>query len=180
MLQSLIGLTRLIDAFTERTGNVIAWLNIGMVIGTVLVVILRYAFNNSSIALQEGVIYLHGAVFLLASAYTLKHNEHVRVDIFYQKFSPRGKALVNLLGSLFLLLPTLSYICIESWPYIMQSWQFKEVSSEAAGLPYVYILKTLIIGMVVVLALQGIAEVFRSMITLIQPGTASDGDTNHA
>ncbi len=174
MLQPLIGLTRLIDTFTEHTGKAIAWLNIGMVVGTVLVVILRYVFNNSSIALQEGVIYLHGAIFLLGSAYTLKHNEHVRVDILYQKFSPRGKAVINLLGSLLLLLPTLSYICIESWPYIMQSWQFKEVSSEAAGLPYVYVLKTFILGMVFVLGLQGVAEVLRSITTIMQPGGGTE------
>ncbi|WP_020406734.1 TRAP transporter small permease subunit [Hahella ganghwensis] len=176
MLQSLIGLTRLIDTFTEHTGRLVSWLNIGMVLGTVLVVVLRYVFNNSSIALQEGVIYLHGAIFLLGSAYTLKYNEHVRVDILYQRFSPRGKALVNLLGTLLLLLPTLGYIWVESWPYVQQSWQFKEVSQEAAGLPYVYVLKTLILGLVVVLGLQGIAEVLRSITTLIRPDLeASNG-----
>ncbi|OZG75081.1 C4-dicarboxylate ABC transporter permease [Hahella sp. CCB-MM4] len=173
-MQYLISLTRLIDAFTEHTGRFISWLNIGMVVGTVLVVVLRYVFNNSSIALQEGVIYLHGAVFLLGSAYTLKHNEHVRVDILYQRFSPRGRAVVNLLGTLLLLLPSLIYICIESWPYILQSWKFKEVSQEAAGLPYVYLLKTLILGMVVVLGLQGIAEAMRSLVTIINPNMESN------
>lgn len=165
-----------IDKFTEATGNLIAWLNIGMVVFTVLVVVLRYAFNSSSIALQESVTYLHGIVFLIGSAYTLKHDEHVRVDILYQNFSPKGKAIVNLLGTLLLLLPIMFYIAIESWPYVLQSWQVMEVSDEAAGLPAVFLLKTLVLLMVAVLSLQGIAELLKSALIIIAPESNSNNN----
>lgn len=170
-------LTNRLDAFTEVTGKTVSWLNLGMVAGTMLVVILRYLFHNSSVALQESVIYLHGMVFLLGSAYTLKHNEHVRVDILYQKFSVRGKALINLLGTVLLLLPVIFYIALESWDYILQSWRVREVSQEAAGLPWVYLLKTLILAMVAVLGIQAVAEIMRNLILLIDPNTNPPSDT---
>ncbi|WLQ12478.1 TRAP transporter small permease subunit [Hahella aquimaris] len=173
MTNGLTAVVRLIDAFTEKTGAIIAWLNIGMVVGTVAVVLLRYVFNNSSIALQESVLYMHGFVFMIASAYTLKHDEHVRVDILYQRFSVRGKAIVNLLGTLLLLFPLIIYIGIESWPYIAQSWRIREVSPETAGLPAVFILKSLILALVFVLGAQGIAEVLRNLCLIIAPSHSS-------
>ena len=158
--------THRIDQFTEFTGRTIAWLNVAMVVLTCLVVIMRYAFNHSSIVLQESAMYLHAIVFLMASAYTLKHDEHVRVDIFYQRFSIKGKALVNLIGTLFLLIPVILFIGWSSWPYIENSWQVLETSSEASGLPLVFILKSLIIVMVVVLFIQAVSEVLRSVAEL--------------
>ncbi len=178
MLTTLRQVTAWLDAFTELTGRAVSWLNIGMVIGTVLVVVLRYVFNNSSIALQESVIYLHGIVFLLGSAYTLKHNEHVRVDILYHRFPAKTKALVNLLGTLLLLLPVMGYIAVESWDYILQSWKVKEVSQEAAGLPYVYLLKTLLLGMVLVLSVQGMAEILRNLSCIIDPDSQKEGEND--
>ena len=159
----LISSTRRIDQFTEFTGRSIAWLNVVMVILTCLVVIMRYVFNHSSIVLQESAMYLHAMVFLVASAYTLKHDEHVRVDIFYQGLSSKGKALVNLTGTLFLLIPVIVFIGWSSWPYIESSWRVLETSSEAAGLPLVFLLKSLILVMVTVLLIQAIAEALRSI-----------------
>ena len=158
--------TRRIDQFTEFTGRSIAWLNVAMVVLTCLVVIMRYAFNHSSIVLQESAMYLHATVFLMASAYTLKHDEHVRVDIFYQSLSTKGKALVNLIGTLFLLVPVILFIGWSSWPYIESSWRVLEISSEAAGLPLVFLLKSLILVMVAVLLIQAVAEALRSIAEL--------------
>jgi len=158
--------THRIDQFTEFTGRTIAWLNVAMVVLTCLVVIMRYVFNHSSIVLQESAMYLHAAVFLMASAYTLKHDEHVRVDIFYQRFSTKGKALVNLIGTLLLLIPVILFIGWSSWPYIESSWRVLETSSEAAGLPLVFILKSLILVMVAVLLIQAVSEVLKSVAEL--------------
>lgn len=168
---------RRIDQFTEFTGRTIAWLNVAMVLVTCLVVIMRYVFNNSSIMLQESVMYLHGVVFLIASAYTLKHDEHVRVDIFYQRFSNKGKALVNLFGTTCLLIPVMLFIGWSSWPYIESSWRIFEISQEAAGLPLVFLLKSLILVMVFVLLVQAVAEVLRSIAEL--SGIAVDHEVNH-
>lgn len=156
-----------IDQFTETTGQAISWLNIAMVVLTCLTVVLRYVFNHSSIIAQEGIMYMHALVFLVASAYTLKHDEHVRVDIFYHKLSPKGKAVINLFGTLLLLTPVMIFIGWSSWPYITSSWSILETSQEAAGIPLVYLLKSLIIAMVVLMLLQALSEILRSIATLL-------------
>ncbi|UZE95710.1 TRAP transporter small permease subunit [Alkalimarinus alittae] len=155
-----------IDQFTEHTGRTISWLNIAMVVLTCLTVIMRYVFNHSSIIAQESIMYLHASIFLIASAYTLKHDEHVRVDIFYHRLSPKAKATVNLLGTILLLIPVIGFIGWSSWPYIESSWRIYETSQEAAGVPLVYLLKSLILAMVAVMLLQALAEILRSITIL--------------
>lgn len=162
----LIRFIRSLDTFTEVTGRTLAWLNVGMVVLTFTVVLLRYLFNHSSIFMQESVMYLHATVFMLASAYTLKHNEHVRVDIIYQKLSGRGKALIDLLGTLFLMLPVVIFIAFSSWDYVMRAWHILETSPESSGIPAVFLLKSLIPVMCALLVIQGIAEILRNVAVL--------------
>jgi len=155
-------LSRLLDAISEWTGRGVAWLTLLMVAITFAVVVLRYLFDMGWIAMQESVTYLHAMVFLLGTAYTLKHEGHVRVDIFYHRFSPRGKALVDLLGTLLLLLPVCIFILIDSWEYVADSWTYMETSSEPGGLPWVYLLKTTLLVMPVLLILQGISKLLQA------------------
>ena len=129
MLNTLQRIACFIDDLSERTGQVIAWLTLGTVLLTFTVVVLRYGFDSGSIAMQEAVTYLHAAVFMLGAAYTLKHDGHVRVDIVYRRLSARGQALVNLLGTLLLLLPVCLYILISSWGYVAISWNLREGST---------------------------------------------------
>ena len=107
-----------LDRFAEKTGRIIAWLTLAMVLTTVSIVVLRYLFNSGSIALQESVTYLHATVFMLGAAYTLKHDAHVRVDIVYQKLTPRARAWVDLLGTLLLLLPVCLFMLYSSMGYV--------------------------------------------------------------
>lgn len=174
---ALYSIIKGLDRLTEATGRSLAWLNVGMVVLTFSVVVLRYAFNYSPIVLQESIMYLHAIVFMLASAYTLKHNEHVRVDIFYQQMGLRGKAAVDLAGTLLLLIPTMGFIAIISWPYIESAWHIREASQEAAGLPFVYILKSLIVVMAAVMILQAVAEVLRQLGTLLGLPVPQDSHT---
>ena len=160
---SINGVLRSIDRFTAITGRSVAWLIVLMVAVECLVVVLRYGFDFGSIAMQESVNYLHACCFMLGAAYTLQHDEHVRVDIFYRNFSPRRKALVNLGGFLVFLLPVCLFIFWESLPYVGQAWSTKEASSDAGGLKFVYLLKTLIPVFAVTLILQGLAEALRSI-----------------
>jgi len=155
-----------IDALNERVGQLAAWLVLAMVFITFLVVVLRYGFNFGRISLQESITYLHAFVFMLAGAYTLKHNEHVRVDIFYQDMSPRNKAKVDFFGTLLLLLPFALFIFWISLDYVSNSWKMMESSREAGGLPFVYILKTLIPVMAVLLLLQAISLAGRAWLNL--------------
>ena len=156
----------LIDALNERIGNAVAWLVGIMVAITFAVACMRYGFNLGSIAMQESIVYLHSIIFMLAIAYTYKHNEHVRVDIFYGNFSDKNKAWVDLLGTVFLLLPVCVYLVFISWEYAAKSWVLLEGSPEAGGLPLIFILKTLVPLMPVLLALQGIATICRSITTI--------------
>ncbi len=155
-----------IDTLNERVGQLAAWLVLIMVFITFLVVVLRYGFNFGRISLQETTTYLHAFVFMLAGAYTLKHNEHVRVDIFYQNMSFRNQAKVDFFGTLFLLLPIAGFIIWISFDYVSNSWKLLEGSREAGGLPLVYILKTLIPLMAVLLFLQAISLAGRAWLTL--------------
>ncbi|MDX2463871.1 MAG: TRAP transporter small permease subunit [Porticoccus sp.] len=157
-------LTRGIDCFTEWTGRIIAWLTLGMMTLTCTVVVMRYFLETGSIALQESVTYMHALVFLLGAAYTLKRGGHVRVDILYQTFSPRGQALVDALGALLFLIPVCILILIFSWDYVANSWAVSEVSKEAQGLPWVYLLKTLLLVMPATILLQGVAEIIKNLL----------------
>lgn len=157
-----------IDLVTDRFGRLIAWLGLGMAIITALVVVLRYGFNIGSILGQESVIYMHGALFLLGAAYALKTGAHVRVDIFYRNFSPRAKAWVNSLGGIVFLMPLCTFIVISSWDYVGESWSMRETSPEPGGIPAVFLLKTLIPVAAINLALQGMAEILRSALVLVE------------
>ena len=159
-------LVRFLDGISEWTGRAIAWFTLMMVLVTFAVVILRYLFDTGWIAMQESVTYLHAMVFLLGAAYTLHHQAHVRVDIFYHRFGPRGRALVDLLGTLFLLLPVCGFILFSSWDYVLDSWAYRETSSEPGGLPWVYLLKSLLLLMPLLLSLQGLAELLRAIVQL--------------
>ncbi|QBY05119.1 TRAP transporter small permease subunit [Thalassotalea sp. HSM 43] len=156
----------LADVFTEYTGKLIAWLTVVVVVLTFAIVLLRYGFNLGWIAMQEMVLYAHGAVFMLGAAFTLKHDAHVRVDIFYQQFSIKQKAWVNLLGTVFLLLPVCLFVFYVSIDYVLLSWQLLESSKEPGGLPAVYLNKTLIWLLVLTLTLQGLAEIGRNWLII--------------
>ena len=108
----------ILDGINELIGSSIAWLTLVMMLVTCLVVIVRYVFNLGSIAFQESVMYMHGTVFMLGIGYTLKHQGHVRVDIFYGKFSTKTKAAVDLLGTLIFLLPLSIFILVGSLDYV--------------------------------------------------------------
>lgn len=163
MLNKLI---HTINTINEFIGRSIAWCLLAMVAITFLNVVLRYGFSIGSIAAQESVIYFHAFVFMLGLAYTYKHDAHVRVDVFYANFSARQKAYVDLLGTLILLLPFCFYVAFSSWDYTHNAWKLLEGSAEAGGLPLVYILKTLIPIMPLLLALQAFSVVLTSIQTI--------------
>ncbi len=160
------GVIRRLEVTAEYLGRVVAWATLLMVIITFVVVLLRYLFDTGWIAMQESVTYLHAMVFMLGAAYTLKHGGHVRVDIFYQRFGMRGRAWVNLLGTLFLLFPLAIFIFTVSWDYVADSWKVLEGSREAGGLPGVFLLKTLILVLPATLLLQGLALFLKSLVVL--------------
>ncbi|MGF1529100.1 MAG: TRAP transporter small permease subunit [Candidatus Competibacterales bacterium] len=174
----LVRTSDLLSAFAEGTGRVVAWLTVILVLVTFAVVVMRYQFNRGSVALQESILYLHAAVFLLGAAYTLKRDGHVRVDIFYRAMGPRAKAAVDLLGTLLFLGPMAVFILWVSLPYVQDAWAITEGSREAGGLPYVYLLKTLLVIAPVLILLQGVALAARSSAILADPSLAPERGDN--
>ncbi len=155
-----------IERFVDWTGRTVSWLTLLMVIITFVVVCLRYIFDIGWIAMQESVTYMHAMVFLIGAAWAMQQEAHVRVDIFYSNFSNRARAWVDLLGTLLLLLPVMLFVVWVSWEYVIDSWNVLEGSREAGGLPGVYLLKSLIIVLAVLLILQGLVQLVRSIQTI--------------
>src|SRR5690606_33654838 len=137
-----------------------------MALTTTLVVINRALFNSGSVAMQDSVTYMHALVLMCASAYTLRCDGHVRVDIFYRRYSPVQKAWLDTLGTLLLLLPFCAFTMVISWQYVASAWAIREGSADAGGIPGVFLLKTLIPLNGALLALQGIAEMMRQFAVL--------------
>lgn len=152
-----------LNIFTEWTGKLIAWFSLFMVLAVVIVIILRNLFEISAIPLQESISYMHAIVFMLGAAFTLKHNDHVRVDVFYQNFSPHKKAVVDIAGFVFLLLPVCLFIYFYCIDYVLFNWSLKEGSNQPGGLPYLYILKGLLVAMPITLVLQGLAQTLSNL-----------------
>ena len=151
-----------LERITAAIGRAAAWLIIIVVGLEFALVVARYLFSLGSIWASETVIYAHAAMFLLAAAWTLQTNGHVRVDIFYADAKPRTKAMVDLLGAVVFLLPFAVALLLLSTPYAARSWAIFERSQEASGLPLVFLLKTLIPVFALLMGLQGVVQIIRS------------------
>lgn len=153
--------SRLIDRCNLRLGRVAAWLTLLMALATAAVVALRYAFGQNTILLQEGVVALHGLALMLGIAYTLLERGHVRVDILHNRLPERRRRMVDAFGHAVFLLPVAALMFVTSLPYVAQSWRVAEGSAEVGGLPGVYLLKTLIPLMALLLFAQGLSELMK-------------------
>ncbi|WP_339632109.1 TRAP transporter small permease subunit [uncultured Sneathiella sp.] len=164
----LTALAQLLDRFSATIGKYISWLALAMVLIQFLLVLARYVFGIGLIALQESVIYSFALLFMVGAADTLRRDGHVRIDILYEKLGEKGRAAINFLGSLFLLIPVCLVILILSWPYVSGSWQIMEGSREGTGLPFLFLLKSLLLVFPITMILQGIATILRSMSVLLR------------
>ena len=165
-MSALAQLSKFIDRFNTIIGYLCAFFVFSMVIVVFTVVVLRYGFNIGFIWMQEVYVWLHSFVFMLGAGFTYLANEHVRIDVFYREASKKYKAIVDLLGNIFLLLPFLYIIWKYSFPFVYRSFLMNEVSREAGGMPALYILKSAILWFCIVLFLQLISNVIKSILTL--------------
>ncbi len=164
----LNSVARAIDAVSEWSGRSVAWLVRAMTLIIVYDVGMRYLFQSGSVMLQELQWHLFALVFLLGASYTLKHDGHVRVDLFYRSrwMSARRRAVVDLLGTALLLIPFCVLIITGSIPFVESAYRFGEGSSDPGGLPHRFLLKAAIPLGFALLLLQGIALMIRSAQTL--------------
>tara|TARA_X000000368_G_scaffold101607_1_gene78380 strand:+ start:2218 stop:2709 length:492 start_codon:yes stop_codon:yes gene_type:complete len=157
-------ISKKIDALNEKIGVLTSYLVIPIILITFFIAFMRYVLDFGNIAIQEIVIYLHAMVFMVGAGYTLKNNMHVRIDIFYSKFSNNNKKIIDFYGTLFLLIPTCIMIFLTSFKYVLSSVLLLESSKEAGGLPILYILKFYIILFATILFLQAISELIKNFI----------------
>ncbi len=173
-----------IEWINEAVGRSVSWLTVLMVFTTCLVAVLRYGFSIGFVWMQELYIWMHAMVFLLASGYTLLHDGHVRIDLIYGPASLRFKAWLNIFGTVFFLFPMIAVVFWVALPYVQLSWSRLETSQEAGGLQGLFLLKSCMIAFVVLLGLQGLALVLRSILVLRghaewlsgKPGIDASGD----
>ncbi len=163
-------IARAIDRLNERIGQGVSWMCLVMVLIGCYNAIGRYlgrflGWNLSSNAYLELQWYLFSLIFLLAAAYTLRRDAHVRVDVLYGRLSNKGRAWVDLCGSLFFLLPFCVFGLVASWPSVRSSWAVREMSPDPGGLPR-YPLKTMILVAFLLLILQGVSEILKRIAIL--------------
>lgn len=156
-------ISQAIDTCSNTLSKGVRWLALGMVLLTITVVILRYVFNIGAIPLQESIMYLHGILFLTGIPYGIYKNTHVRVDIFYAQMKSSRKSLVDVCGHALFLIPVATFILITSWPYTLASWRVFEGSAEVGGIPAIFLLKTLVPVAALLMLLQAVSEILKTI-----------------
>ena len=159
-MKALLAVARLVDALNERIGRAVGWLVLAAVLVSAGNATVRYSLNLSSNAWLEIQWYLFSAIFLLGAGYTLRRNEHVRIDILAGRLSRRGQAWIDILGGLLFLMPMAVLIMVLSWPMFMQSYLGHEISSDAGGLLR-WPVKLLIPVGFALLVMQGVSEIIK-------------------
>lgn len=157
-----------INSFIKYVGNTISWLNVALIILIGLDVLFRYFFSFSKNWILELEWHFFALVFILGSAYALQEDKHVRVDVFYQKFSEKTKTIINLLGTIVFLFPWCYLVITTSYKFAINSWYIREGSNQPGGLPARYMIKSMIVVGFLLLLIQGVALVFKYSKQLIR------------
>jgi TRAP-type mannitol/chloroaromatic compound transport system permease small subunit len=162
----LVNYIRLVSGLNRVIGEVLAWLALAMVLVCFTVVVQRYVFHISILALQDLYVWMNGAMFTGVAGFALLRDDHVRVDIFYRPWSIRRKAIADLIGVVIFLIPFMVVVLLYGLPYVQRSWRIWEGSANIGGMPGLFVLKTFILVFGVLVLLQGIAWAFRSILVL--------------
>ena len=165
-MQILAQLVKLISALNSLVGKTLAWCSLFIVLICFIVVVLRYAFSTGAIWMQDLYVWLNAIMFMGMVGYALLNNSHVRVDIFYRPASLKHKAWVDLFGSLVFILPFVTLLSIYSFSFVQRSWRFMEGSANYGGMPGLYVVKSFLLVFAVLLGLQGLAMLMRSILVL--------------
>jgi TRAP-type mannitol/chloroaromatic compound transport system permease small subunit len=163
----------ILDVVNEKIGGAVSWLTALLVLTVFANVVLRYAFSNNQQWLGELSWHIFSLIFLLAAGYTLKHNKHVRVDVFYARLTERKRAFIDLLGSVLFLIPVCLMIIFSGWDFAIRSFQMGERSPEGNGLPALYLIKFAIVFGFVFLLIQAVAFTLRSLHTFLYPNAST-------
>ena len=161
-MRGLIGLSSVIDRFNTFVGKAMGWLILLAVLVSATNAVVRKVFSTSSNAWLELQWYLFGAAFMLAAAYTLQQNEHIRIDVFYGSRSRRTQHWIDLLGHIFFLLPFVALMAWLLWPYTIQAFYSGQVSTNAGGL-VIWPARAILLAGFVMLTFQALAEIVKKI-----------------
>ena len=165
-LQFLANSVRAISALNRVVGHLLSWLALAIVLVCFTVVVQRYIFHTTQLWMQDLYVWLSGAMFTGVAGFALMRDEHVRVDILYRPWPIRKKAIADLIGTLIFLIPYVVVVLLYAWPFVSRSWRLYEGSANVGGMPGLFILKSFIIVFAVLVGLQGLAIIARSILVL--------------
>ena len=165
-MNALALLVTAIGRLNTFVGRTLSWLALAAVLVCFTVVVQRYVLSTTQLWMQDLYVWLNGAMFMGVAGYALLTDSHVRVDIFYRPAPPRRKALMDMVGVVLFLLPFCTVVWLWGFEYVQRSWMLKEGSANPGGMPGLFILKTFILVFVILVGLQGIAMLARSILVL--------------
>jgi TRAP-type mannitol/chloroaromatic compound transport system permease small subunit len=174
-MSTLKHIARWIDAINDWIGRGVAWVSLGLVLVVFVDVVMRYLFKTSFVFTQEMEWHLFAFIFLIGAGYTLLHDGHVRVDIFYQRLSPKARAWINLVGVLLFLIPGCLMIIETSLNFVMNAWSILEGSPDPGGIPFRFIVKSTIPVGFTLLLLQGISLGLHSILQISGQESSEEG-----
>lgn len=163
---ALIAYVRAVDFINGWIGKLVAWLTLGTVLVCFANVYMRYALGFGYVWMQELYVWMHAIVFLVGAGFTLMVGGHVKVDIFYSKLSPKKKAALDIFGTVVLMMPFLAVVFFQALPFVQFSYSVSEASYQPGGLGMVYLIKGMILVFAVLVALQGLGIIARSLLVL--------------
>lgn len=175
-MKVLAVIIQIINAINRLVGHVFSWLSLAIVVVCFTVVVQRYVFATTHLWMQDLYVWLNGAMFTAVAGFALLRNDHVRVDIFYRPAAPERKALVDLIGVVFFLLPFTWIVYLYGWNFVARSWRLYEGSANVGGMPGLFILKSFILVFAVLVAIQGISMALRSILVLTRNAHLVPGD----
>lgn len=168
----MLGAADTIDRVMRGFGELLMWILPVVVFLAAAVALLRYGFSLGYPWLSESFVWLNGVLVFLGAAAVYARDGHVRVDLIYRQIGPRGRAWANLFGTVFFLWPMMAVIAVKAWPALVRSWNLMEASSSIDGLPFLYLMKTAVVGFCVLMAIQGISTALRSLHVIVHgPGS---------
>jgi len=159
-------LVRAISGLNRLIGNVFAWLSLAVVLICFTVVVQRYFLHVTQLWMQDLYVWLSGAMFTAVAGFAFLRDDHVRVDILYRPASIRWKATADLIGTVVFLFPFVYVVLFYGWPFVVRAWRIREGSANVGGMQGLYILKSFIIVFGVLIGLQGVAMLARSILVL--------------
>lgn len=187
-MRLLVAFIRAVGGLNWIVGQTLSWLALGTVLVCFTVVVQRYFFHTSMLWMQDLYVWLAGAMFTGVAGFALLRNDHVRVDIFYRPWPVRRKAMADLFGVVFFLLPFMYVVWTYGWVNVARSWGLREGSGNIGGMPGLFILKSFILVFAALITLQGLAMAARAILVLMGREEMlpenlryqSDADAHHA